>query len=137
MNLQISWTDLRNYGIILAVFLIIDGVWLLVIAKKLYAQHLGYLMAEKPRLFAALLFYLLFVLGLQGFVINPALTAGSWTMALFPGLLFGLITYATYDLTNLATVKDWPVLITVIDLVWGSFVSGATSIASYALIRLF
>ena len=125
MNLHLSWADLRNYAVILAVFLVIDGIWLLVIAKKLYAQQLGYLMAEKPRLFAALLFYLLFVLGLQGFVVNPALAAGHVSAALLPGLLFGLITYATYDLTNLATVRDWPVLITVIDLAWGSFVSAA------------
>ena len=136
MNLHVSWADLRNYGIILALFLLIDGVWLLVIAKKLYAQHLGYLMADKPRLIAALVFYLLFVLGLQVFVVHPALAAESWKAALLPGLLFGLITYATYDLTNLATVKDWPVLITVIDLIWGSFVSGVTSVASYAVIRL-
>ena len=137
MNLHVSWADLRNYGIILAIFLLIDGVWLLVIAKKLYAQHLGYLMAEKPRLFAALLFYLLFVLGLQAFVVNPALAAGNWTSALLSGMLFGLISYATYDLTNLATVKDWPVLITAIDLVWGSVLSGTVSAVSYAVIRLF
>lgn len=137
MNLHISWADARNYGIILAVFLMIDGFWLLVIAKKLYAQQLGYLMAEQPRLLAALVFYLLFVLGLQAFVVNPALAAESWKAALLPGLLFGLITYATYDLTNLATVKDWPVMITVIDLLWGSFVSATVSTVSYFLIRLF
>ncbi len=137
MNLHLSWADARNYGIILAVFLMIDGFWLLVIAKKLYASQLGYLMAEKPKLLAALVFYLLFVLGLQAFVVNPALVAESWKAALLPGLLFGLITYATYDLTNLATVKDWPVMITVIDLLWGSFVSAAVSTVSYFLIRLF
>ena len=137
MNLHLSWADLRNYAVILAVFLVIDGIWLLVIAKKLYAQQLGYLMAEKPRLFAALLFYLLFVLGLQGFVVNPALAAGHVSAALLPGLLFGLITYATYDLTNLATVRDWPVLITVIDLAWGSFVSATVSTVSCWIIRLF
>ncbi len=137
MSLHISWADLRNYAVLLAVFLVIDGLWLTVIAKKLYAQHLGYLMAEKPRLLAALAFYLLFVLGLQGFVVNPALAAESWKAALLPGMLFGLIAYATYDLTNLATVKGWPVLITAIDLVWGSAVSGVTSLAGYALIRLF
>jgi len=137
MNLHVSWTDARNYVIILGVFLLIDGIWLLCIAKKLYAQQLGYLMADKPKLLAALAFYLLFVLGLQAFVVNPALAAESWTAALLPGLLFGLITYATYDLTNLATVKDWPVLITVIDLLWGSFVSAAVSTISYFLIHVF
>ncbi|HPJ03173.1 MAG TPA: DUF2177 family protein [Candidatus Limiplasma sp.] len=137
MSLHFSWVELRNYAIILAVFLVIDGLWLMVIAKNLYAEHLGYLMAEKPRLLAALVFYLLFVVGLLAFVVNPALAAGSWTKALLPGLLFGLITYATYDLTNLATVKDWPVLITVIDLIWGSFVSAATATIGYFIIRLF
>ena len=136
MNLHISWTDFRNYAILLGIFLLIDGVWLLVIAKKLYAHYLGYLMAEKPRLLAALVFYLLFVVGLQGFVVNPALASGSASAALFSGMLFGLIAYATYDLTNLATVKDWPVLITAVDLVWGSFVSGVTCLLGYTVIRL-
>ena len=125
----------RNYAIALIVFLVIDFLWLTVIAKALYARHLGYLMAPKPNLVAALVFYLLFIAGLQYFVLNPALTAGSWQAALFPALFFGLVTYASYDLTNLATVKDWPILITGIDLLWGSFVSGATSIVSYLIIR--
>jgi uncharacterized membrane protein len=134
---NISWTDVRNYIITLVVFLAIDMVWLLVIAKSLYAQHLGYLMAPKANLLAAFLFYLLFVLGLMYFVLNPALLGGSWKTALFSGLFFGLVTYATYDLTNLATIKDWPILITGIDLVWGSVVSGLTSVLSYWIIRLF
>ena len=135
--MNISWTDVRNYFITLVVFLAIDMVWLLVIAKSLYAQHLGYLMAPKANLLAAFLFYLLFVLGLMYFVLNPALLGGSWKTALFSGLFFGLVTYATYDLTNLATIKDWPILITGIDLVWGSAVSGLTSVLSYLIIRLF
>jgi uncharacterized membrane protein len=134
MNLHFSWTDARNYAILLGIFLLIDGLWLFVFAKKLYAQNLGYLMAEKPRLLAALAFYLLFVLGLQGFVVNPALAAGNFSAALFSGMLFGLIAYATYDLTNLATIRDWPVLITAVDLIWGSFVSGITSLLGYWII---
>jgi uncharacterized membrane protein len=134
MNLSLSWNDVRNYFILLGVFLVIDGLWLMVIAKKLYADHLGYLMASKPNLPAALIFYLLFVAGLMAFVVNPALAAGSWKAALLPGLFFGLVTYATYDLTNLATIKDWPVLITAIDLAWGSFVSGLTSVLGYLII---
>ena len=137
MNLHLSWADLRNFAILLGVFLVIDGLWLLVIAKKLYAQHLGYLMAEKPKLFAALVFYVLFVAGLYVFVVHPALASASWQTAALKGALFGLIAYATYDLTNLATVKDWPVLITAIDLCWGTFVSAAVSITSYGIIRLF
>ena len=95
MNLSLTWADARNYVIALVIFLAIDMVWLTVIAKNLYAQHLGYLMAPKAKLLAALIFYLLFVLGLQFFVLNPALAAGSWKMALFAGMFFGLVTYAT------------------------------------------
>ncbi len=137
MNFSLTWADVRNYFITLVVFLAIDMVWLTVIAKRFYAEKLGYLMAPKTNLVAALLFYMLFVVGLLVFVIGPALAAGSWLQALLAGLFFGLVTYATYDLTNLATIKDWPVVITLIDLVWGSFVSGITSVLSYLLIRLF
>ena len=137
MNFSLTWADVRNYFITLVVFLAIDMVWLTVIAKRFYAEKLGYLMAPKTNLVAALLFYMLFVVGLLVFVIGPALAAGSWLQALLAGLFFGLVTYATYDLTNLATIKDWPVVITLIDLVWGSFVSGITSLLSYLLIRLF
>ena len=92
-------------------------------------------MAPKANLLAALIFYLLFVVGLQYFVLNPALLNGNRVSVLLSGMFFGLVTYATYDLTNLATVKDWPVLITVIDLIWGSFVSGITALLSFLIIR--
>ena len=137
MNLSFTWAGARNYVIALVIFLAIDMIWLTLIAKSLYAQHLGYLMAPKAKLLVAFLFYLLFVLGLQFFVLNPALANGSWQTALFAGMFFGLITYATYDLTNLATVRDWPVLITAIDLVWGSVVSGVTALLSFLVIRKF
>jgi uncharacterized membrane protein len=114
-----------------------DMVWLNVIAKSFYAKHLGYLMTSRVNIVAAFAFYLLFIVGLLVFVINPALVRESWQSALFAGMLFGLVCYATYDLTNLATVKDWPVLITVIDLVWGASLSAATSVLSYLVIRLF
>lgn len=135
MEFSFTWAGARNYAIALVIFLAIDMVWLTVIAKSLYAQQLGYLMAPKAKLWAAVIFYLLFVMGLQFFVLNPALAGGSWTTALFAGMFFGLVTYATYDLTNLATVKDWPVLITVLDLIWGSTVSGLTSLLSFLIIR--
>ncbi len=137
MNFSFTWAGARNYAIALVIFLAIDMVWLTLIAKSLYAQHLGYLMAPKAKLLVAFLFYLLFVVGLQFFVLNPALASGSWKTALFAGMFFGLVTYATYDLTNLATVKDWPVLITAIDLVWGSFVSGVTALLSFLVIKRF
>jgi uncharacterized membrane protein len=136
MRFPSTLTDVRNYGILLALFLAIDSLWLLVIAKKLYARLLGYLMADKPNLWAALLFYLVFVLGLQAFVLNPALDKGSWSAALTAGLLFGVVTYATYDLTNLATVRDWPLLVTALDLLWGAVVSGLSALCGFWIIRL-
>lgn len=129
--------QIRNYFVSLVIFLVIDMVWLSVIAKSLYSKYLGYLMATKVNFVAALLFYMLFIVGLLVFVINPALIKESWKSALFLGMFFGLVCYATYDLTNLATVKDWPKLITAIDLVWGSTVTGITALLSYTVIRLF
>ena len=137
MRAVLGWADVRNFAVTFLVFLAIDMVWLVLIAKPFYAKHLGYLMAPKPNLIAALVFYALFVLGIMHFVIYPALSGESWTQALFSGLFFGLVTYATYDLTNLATIRDWPLLVTAVDLLWGSFVSGVTATAGYFIIRLF
>ncbi|MFP4460966.1 MAG: DUF2177 family protein [Thermotogota bacterium] len=117
------------------VFFVIDLVWLGVVAQKLYAKHLGYIMKEKPDWIAAILFYLLYIIGLVFFVIQPALEKSSWQYALFAGLFFGFITYATYDLTNLATLKDWPLKITIIDLIWGSVLGASVSIITYSIIK--
>jgi len=124
---------IKLYLIGLPVFLAIDMVWLTLIAKNFYAKQIGFLMAKNPNLLAAFVFYLIFIAGLVFFVVNPALDKKMWTQALFAGAFFGLVTYATYDLTNLATVKDWPIIITVIDLIWGMFVSAAVSVATYFL----
>jgi uncharacterized membrane protein len=137
MSQVFSVDNIRNYVIALLVFLAIDMVWLNVIAKSLYARYLGYLMTSRVNIAAAFAFYLLFIVGVLVFVVNPALARESWQYALSAGALFGLVCYATYDLTNLATVKDWPVLITVIDLIWGTTLSAATSVLSYLVIRLF
>ena len=112
-------------------FLGIDMLWLGLVAKKFYAQQIGFLMKTNPNWLAAIIFYLLFVVALVVFVISPAIEKQSWIMALTGGLLFGLVTYATYDLTNLATLKDWPLLVTIVDLVWGMTVSALVSVISY------
>jgi uncharacterized membrane protein len=122
---------IKLYLIALPVFLAIDMVWLTFVAKNFYAKHIGYLMSKNPNLFAALIFYLIFIAGLIFFVITPALDRKMWTHALLAGVFFGLVTYATYDLTNLATVKDWPLIVTIVDLIWGMFVSAAVSVATY------
>lgn len=128
---------LKIYLIALPVFLGIDMVWLTLVAKNFYAKHLGYLMAKNPNLLAALIFYLIFISGLIFFVITPALDKKSWAQALWAGAFFGLITYATYDLTNLATIKDWPLLITIVDLVWGMTVSALVSVITYMIVTKF
>ena len=128
---------LLHYGIVLVVFFAIDMVWLGVIAKNLYAKYLGYLMAPQVNWIAAVLFYLLFILGLLVFVIEPALIQQDLLKLILSAALFGLVTYATYDLTNLATIKDWPMVITLIDLTWGMTLSVIVSTLSYLiLIRL-
>ncbi len=121
---------LKHYLIAFVVFLLIDLVWLLVLSKKLYKSKIGHLMAEKANLPAAALFYLLFILALVFFVITPATDQQSVLYALGAGAFFGLVTYATYDLTNLATLKGWPISMTLIDLAWGTFITSMTCAAT-------
>jgi uncharacterized membrane protein len=127
---------LKLYLLSFSIFLVIDGFWLTLIAKNFYAKHLGYLMAKTPNLLAALLFYLIFIVGAVVLVLMPALEKNSLSQAILFGALFGLCSYATYDLTNLATIKDWPVLITIIDLIWGTVLSATVSGLSFYLARL-
>lgn len=122
---------IKLYAIALPVFFVIDMIWLGLVAKNFYAKQIGFLMKANINWIAAIVFYLLFIVGLVIFVITPALQKGSWVTALFLGALFGLITYATYDLTNLATLKDWPIMITVVDLIWGTVLAASVSVVSF------
>ncbi len=126
---------LIQYLIVLVVFFAVDLVWLGVIAKDLYAKYLGYLMAKSINWPAAFIFYLIFILGLVVFVIQPALADGSLLKGLGMAALFGLVTYATYDLTNLATVRDWPITITLIDLAWGTTLSTLVTLISLLILK--
>ena len=123
------------YLITLAVFFLVDMVWLGVVAKGFYRRHLGTMLSPKVNWGAAILFYLLFIAGLLIFVIRPALAQGALLSALPLGALFGLISYATYDLSNLATLRDWPLIVTVVDLVWGTALGGLVSLAGTLLGR--
>ena len=118
---------LKLYCIALPVFFALDMVWLGLVAKSFYARHIGFLMKSDVNWVAAFLFYLLFIAGLVAFVIAPAVDKGSWVRALLFGALFGLITYATYDLTNLATLKNWPFVVTLVDMAWGMVLAGSVS----------
>ena len=124
---------IKLFLIALPVFFIIDMAWLGLVAKKFYDQHLGFLMKPDITWYAAIIFYLLFITGLVTFVISPAVEKHSWSHAILFGALFGLITYSTYDLTNLATIKDWPVIVTVVDLIWGIVLSASVSIITYLI----
>lgn len=126
---------LKLYCIALPIFFAADMVWLGVVAKNFYAKQMGFLMTPKVNWVAAILFYLLFLVGLVIFVIAPAVEKDSWVRALMLGALFGLITYATYDLTNLATLKDWPLALTVVDLIWGAVLAGSISVGTYFIAR--
>ncbi|MFZ0472048.1 MAG: DUF2177 family protein [Bacteroidales bacterium] len=121
----------KLFFIALPVFFVIDMAWLVLVAKKFYQQQIGFLMKPDINWLAAIIFYLLFIAGLVLFVISPAVEKLSWVHALIFGALFGLISYATYDLTNLATLKDWPVIVTVVDLIWGTVLASAISVITY------
>ena len=125
---------IKNFAIYLS-FLItliaIDLVWLLGIAKNLYRNEMGDLMASEPKLLAGLAFYLIYALGLCIFVIVPALSKQSWIYALQYGALFGLFCYMTYDLTNLAVVRNFPTQLAFIDIAWGSFVTALCASFAY------
>lgn len=124
-------TFLKLYFVSLIVFFIIDLFWLGVIAKDLYKDQIGFLMSNEVRWGPAILFYCLYIAGLAFFVVLPAFHEGNWVSALLYGAFFGLVCYGTYDLTNLATLKGWPVKIVVLDLLWGSFISGTTSFITF------
>ncbi len=122
---------LKLYIIALPIFFLVDMTWLGLIAKHFYRQHIGHLLKPDVNWIAAVTFYLLFLAGLVFFVIEPAMQKQSWSDALFRGAFFGLVTYATYDLTNLAVAKDWPLLVTVVDMAWGTALGAAVATLTY------
>jgi uncharacterized membrane protein len=122
---------LKLYAIALPVFFAIDMLWLGLVAKNFYKEQIGMLMKPEVNWVAAIIFYLIFVGGMVVFVITPALTKGAWTHAMLMGALFGFVCYATYDLTNLAVAKDWPILVTVVDLIWGAVLAATVSTITY------
>lgn len=124
---------LKMYIIAFIIFLAIDAIWLGLVAPKFYKAQIGHLMSERPNFIAALVFYLIFIVGVVYFVVNPAIEAQSITKLLISGALFGFMTYATYDLTNLATLKDWPITVTIVDLIWGTTLSTLIGLFTYLI----
>ena len=119
------------YLVVLGAFLVIDMIWLGLVAKSFYRDQLGFMMRSRVNWPAAIIFYLLFIVGLIFFVVYPSIGRDSWVYAMFSGAFFGLICYATYDLTNLATLKDWPLKVTMVDLAWGSVLSAVLSLIGF------
>lgn len=120
----------KLYLLALTVFLVIDGLWLGVVARDFYRRQLEPLLRAEPNWTAAIVFYLLFVGGLLVFAVLPALERGSVARATVLGGLFGLVTYGTYDLTNMATLRQWPLPVVVVDMTWGMLVAASTATAA-------
>lgn len=119
----------KHYFITLFSFLILDGIWLGLIAQPFYQAQVGFLLAKNPNWAAAGVFYLLYVVGLVFFVVEPALRAGTTpARAALRGAFFGLVAYATYDLTNLATMDRWPMALTAVDMAWGTTLGALTTL---------
>ena len=119
------------YGICIAVFFALDFTWLTTTMTRIYQPMLGDLLAKQPKLGVAAAFYLLYVVGIVALAIVPGLQEGSVVGALWRGALFGFLAYATYDLTNLATIRDWPWQLSVIDMTWGTVLNSLVAVAGY------
>lgn len=124
------------YFATLIVFGIVDYVWLTQVGPSLYQPIIGSILTPEPRMGAAILFYVLYIAGLVYFAVHPAFATGQWQTVLLKGALFGFFAYATYDLTNQATLVVWSTRITVADMAWGAFVSGVGSTGGFLVTRL-
>jgi uncharacterized membrane protein len=130
---------LKTYGIAYIatglVFLAIDAIWLTVAAQRLYRPLMGDMLVDGFRLAPAALFYLIYIAGIVVFAIAPALASDRWMTASLYGAFLGLFAYATYDLTNQATLKNWPVFVTIADLCWGTFLTAVAATAGFLITR--
>ena len=130
-----AWFYLKLYLLTIPIFFAIDLLWLGVIAKNLYQKNLAHLLSPEVNWPAALLFYFMYIAGIILFAVKPAIDSQSMAKAVVWGALFGFFTYATYDLTNLATLKNWPIKVVVIDIVWGTVLCTSVASASYLISR--
>ena len=128
-------THLVAYLTTAVVFLAVDAVWLGFVARDFYAERLGGLMKSPVDLRIAAGFYAVYVVGIVIFAVAPALEADAWRTALVKGALFGFFAYATYDLTNLATLEGWPVSVSVVDVVWGTGLTGGSALMGFVLTK--
>lgn len=134
MDMAIKYAAI--YFAALLTFLILDGIWLGVVARGFYVDQLGHLMRPSPNWGIAGAFYLMYVVGVVVFAVLPGHAQGSWLMTAGLGALFGFIAYGTYDLTNLATLRGWPPLMSAVDMVWGAVLTSVVSLAGFAASQL-
>jgi len=125
------------YLLTIPVFFVLDMFWLGLVAKGFYRRELGYLLRAETKWAAAVVFYLLFIVGLLMFAVLPALEKGTWQRALLLGVAFGFFCYATFDLTCYALIKDFPLKVVIADLIWGTLLAGTVSLVSFFLAKQF
>ena len=126
-----------SFFFVSTIFLIIDVLWLSITVKSLYRPALGSLLNDKPVMWAAVLFYIIYMIGLALIIIKPALANDSIVQALWTGVVFGVVAYGTYNLTNMATVKNWSAIIVWIDMIWGGLLTGFSSAVGIYLTKVF
>lgn len=126
---------LKLYLLTVPIFFAIDIIWLGVVARGFYKKHLGYILSPDVNWTAAIVFYLVYIVGIIFFAVRPALNEQAFLTAFLLGAFFGFITYATYDLTNLATLRDWPLIIVVVDIAWGTLLCSLVASGSFLVGR--
>lgn len=126
---------LLGYLAALVTLAILDALWLGVVSREFYKARLGQLLLDQPLWWAAILFYLIHAAGVAVFAVPPAVAAGTWTAAALYGALFGICVYAAYDLTNLATLRGWPMAVSLVDLAWGAVVTAAATFVAFLVVR--
>lgn len=114
--------------------IVLDALWITVIAKSFYATHMGFLFSKTVQIIPVAIFYPMYALAMLLLTVLPAVKSGSWVEALWRGALLGLAAYAAYDLTNHATIAKWPLAMTVVDIFWGTIVTAITSVIAYSII---
>jgi uncharacterized membrane protein len=125
------------YAIAVVIFFAIDMVWLGVIAKNFYREKLGFILSSEVNWAAAIIFYMLYIAGILFFAVLPGMKDSNWTTALLNGAVLGLMCYATYDLTNMATIKQWPLIVVIADIIWGIILTGSVSVLTFLLAEKF
>jgi uncharacterized membrane protein len=121
------------YGLCTVIFFAIDMLWLGFFARSFYKEKLGFILSDKVNWAAAVIFYLIYIGGILFFAVLPALREQSWTIALLNGAVLGALCYATYDLTNMATISQWPLIVVIVDIVWGIVLTGSVSLLTYII----